>query len=81
VRAHASRAERVGFWIVARAFGSARAFATAQRLGRLAQRPFVRRGWFRRFPPGPLRAWGRSRDLPALPAQTFREWLESRERA
>jgi L-lactate dehydrogenase complex protein LldF len=80
VRAHASRAERVGFWIVARAFGSARAFATAQRLGRLAQRPFVRRGWFRRFPPGPLRAWGRSRDLPALPAQTFREWLESRDR-
>jgi L-lactate dehydrogenase complex protein LldF len=81
VRAHASRAERMAFALVARAFGSARALSAAQRLGRLAQRPFVRRGWFRRFPPGPLRTWGGSRDLPALPAQTFREWLESRDRA
>ena len=38
-------------------------------------------GWIRRFPPGPLRAWGRSRDLPAVPPQTFREWWESDDRA
>ena len=35
----------------------------------------------RRFPPGPLRAWGRSRDLPAVPDATFRGWWRSRERA
>ena len=64
-----------------RIFGSRRSYARAQRLGRRAQRLFVRRGWFRRFPPGPLRAWGRTRDLPAVPDQTFREWWESRERS
>ena len=45
------------------------------------QRPVARNGWITRFPPGPLAAWGRARDLPALPAQTFREWWESRDRA
>ena len=44
------------------------------------QRPVARNGWITRFPPGPLAAWGRARDLPALPAQTFREWWESRDR-
>ena len=36
-------------------------------------------GWVRVFP-GPLAGWGASRDLPAVPAQTFREWWEARER-
>ena len=62
---------------------SARAprYERAQRLARFVQKPLVRDGWIRRFPPGPLRAWGRSRDLPAVPPQTFREWWESRDRA
>ena len=55
-------------------FRSRRRYEWAQRLARLAQRPLVRAGWLRRFPPGPLRAWGRARDLPAIPRQTFREW-------
>ena len=67
-----------------RTFSLSKAFATragyerAQRLGRALQRPVVRDGWMTHFPPGPLAAWGRSRDLPALPPQTFREWWESR---
>jgi L-lactate dehydrogenase complex protein LldF len=73
--------EALGFSLIGRAFRSRRGYARAQRLGRLVQRPFVRRGWFRRFPPGPLRAWGRSRDLPAVPDRTFREWWRSRERS
>ena len=62
---------------------SRRGPATSARSGSAAslQRPVARDGWITRFPPGPLAAWGRARDLPALPAQTFREWWESRERA
>jgi L-lactate dehydrogenase complex protein LldF len=73
-------AEALGFSLVGRAFRSRRGYERAQGLARLVQRPFVRRGWFRRFPPGPLRAWGGSRDLPAVPGQTFREWWRARER-
>ena len=39
----------------------------------------VRAGRVRWFV-GPLRGWGASRELPALPAQTFREWWEQRGR-
>jgi L-lactate dehydrogenase complex protein LldF len=73
--------ERATLGLAGRMFRSSRAYRLAQRLARLAQRPFARNGWIGRFPPGPLRAWGRSRDLPAVPNQTFREWWESRDRA
>jgi L-lactate dehydrogenase complex protein LldF len=72
--------EKVALSLTGRVFRSASAYERAQRLARLVQRPFVRAGWFCRFPPGPLRAWGRSRDFPAMPEQTFREWWRSRER-
>ena len=61
-----------------RAFATRAGYERTQRLGRSLQRPVARDGWITHFPPGPLAAWGRSRDLPALPAQTFREWWESR---
>jgi L-lactate dehydrogenase complex protein LldF len=52
----------------------------AQRLARLALRPFTRKdGWIRRLPSLGAR-WTMSRDLRGLPAQTFREWWESREK-
>jgi L-lactate dehydrogenase complex protein LldF len=73
--------ERATFGLAGRVFRSQRAYALAQRLARLAQRPFAQSGWIKRFPPGPFRAWGRSRDLPAVPKQTFREWWESRDGA
>jgi len=61
--------ERMSMQALARAFASPRRF---ERLLRLA-----RRG--RRVPgidrlPGPLRAWGRVRELPAVPDESFRDW-------
>ena len=73
--------ERASMKLLGRVFRSRARYERAQRLARLLQRPLVRDGWIRRFPPGPLRAWGRSRDLPAVPPQTFREWWESDDRA
>jgi L-lactate dehydrogenase complex protein LldF len=73
--------EKASLRLLARAFRSRGRYERAQRLARRLQRPFVRAGWIRRFPPGPLRSWGRSRDLPAVPSRTFREWWESRDRA
>ena len=64
--------------VIGRAFATRAGYERAQRLGRTLQRPVARDGWITRFPPGPLAAWGRSRDLPALPPETFREWWESR---
>jgi L-lactate dehydrogenase complex protein LldF len=67
-------------WL-ARVLSSRLAYERAQRLARTLQRPVAHDGWITRMPPGPLSAWGRSRDLPAVPPQTFREWWESRDRA
>jgi L-lactate dehydrogenase complex protein LldF len=50
----------------------------AQRLGRIAQRPFIRSsGWIERLP-GMLSGWTRTRDIQPLPQQSFREWFEKR---
>jgi L-lactate dehydrogenase complex protein LldF len=73
VRAKAPIAERAAMGIAARAFGSRRRFALAQRLARLAQRPFVRRGAIRRLP-GPLGAWTRTRDLRPVARRSFLDW-------
>jgi L-lactate dehydrogenase complex protein LldF len=72
-----SPGERGIMGVVGWIFGSRRRFASAQRLARLAQRPFSRRGWIRRLPP-PFSAWTRTRDLKAAPSQTFREWWDAR---
>jgi L-lactate dehydrogenase complex protein LldF len=58
---------------LARVFGTRRRYEAAQRLGRALQRPGVRDGRIRWFV-GPLAGWGSSRELRALPQQTFREW-------
>ena len=54
-------------------------YERAQKLARVVQQPALRDGHLRWFP-GPLGGWGASRDLPGIPAQTFREWWEARER-
>jgi L-lactate dehydrogenase complex protein LldF len=51
----------------------------ARKLGRIAQRPFVDKGVISHLPFG-LDAWTRTRDLPAMPAESFREWWLKREK-
>jgi iron-sulfur cluster protein len=56
-----------------RVFSSRVRYERGQRMARRASRPLVRGGLIPRAP-GPLSGWTASRDLPALPAETFREW-------
>ena len=73
VEAKASATERMLMRSIAWLFGSPRRLATAQRLGRVVQRPFVREGSIRRLP-GPLAKWTRTRDLRPVAAESFRSW-------
>jgi len=63
-------------------FGSERRFKAAQRLGRMAQSPLVRKdkqgeSWIY-WLPGTLGGWTQARDLQPMPKQTFRDWWEKR---
>ncbi len=80
VRAERQGVEGASLRLLGRVFGSRERYERAQRVARRLQRPAVRKGRVRWFV-GPLAGWGSSRELPALPAQTFREWWESRDRA
>ena len=62
-----------------RVFSSSERYERAQGTVRVLQRPALRDGRLRWFP-GPLAGWGRSRTLPGVAPQTFREWWEARER-
>jgi L-lactate dehydrogenase complex protein LldF len=64
------------------AFRSERRFRAAQRLGRIAELPLVRKdgqgeGWIG-WLPGLLGGWTQVRDLQEMPKQTFRDWWEHR---
>ncbi len=70
--------EHVAMRWLARQFATRARYERAQRLGRLAQGPLTRDGvitWL----PGMLKGWTATRDLRALPKQTFREWWQQRE--
>ncbi len=63
-------------------FKSERRFRAAQRMGRMAEAPLVRKdglgeGWIG-WLPGLLGGWTQVRDLQSMPAETFREWWEKR---
>jgi L-lactate dehydrogenase complex protein LldF len=63
-------------------FRSEGRFRAAQRLGRMAETPLVRKdgqgeGWIG-WLPGLLGGWTQVRDLREMPKQTFREWFEKR---
>jgi L-lactate dehydrogenase complex protein LldF len=77
VRAGAPRSERVLMRAAGFVFGSARRLRGAQRLARVAQRPFVRNGVLRRLPP-PLGRWTATRDLKPAASQSFRDWWRGR---
>ena len=56
--------EAASMKLLGRVFRSRARYERAQRLARLLQKPLVRGGWIRRFPPGPLRAWGAAAICP-----------------
>jgi L-lactate dehydrogenase complex protein LldF len=61
-------------------FASAGRFRAAQRLGRMALRPFTGKdGWIHSLP-GMGARWTMTRDLRGLPEQSFRDWWASRPR-
>jgi L-lactate dehydrogenase complex protein LldF len=72
--------ERLGMELMGRIFLSRRRYEAAQKLARLGGRPLARgKENIEVRLPGPLGGWTMSRDLPAPPAQTFREWWKERE--
>jgi L-lactate dehydrogenase complex protein LldF len=50
----------------------------ARKLGRIGQSPFAKNGVISHLPFG-LDAWTATRDLPAIPKESFREWWVKRE--
>ncbi len=71
--------ESIAMKVLSRIFSSRRSFEAAQRLGQLAQWPFVSEGWISHLP-GTLGNWTDMRDLRPLPRQTFRNWWREREK-
>jgi L-lactate dehydrogenase complex protein LldF len=65
-------AERAVMRAAAWAFAEPRRYGAAQRAGRVLQLPLARGGRIRSAPG--LGAWTGSRDLPSVPAQSFRDW-------
>jgi L-lactate dehydrogenase complex protein LldF len=58
-------------------FGSGTALAVTQKIARLAQRPFVKDGAIHKLP-GLLSGWTATRDLRAVPSESFRDWWAKR---
>jgi L-lactate dehydrogenase complex protein LldF len=74
-------AEALAMRTMASIFRSATRFRAAQRLGRIAELPLVRKdgrgqGWIS-WLPGLLGGWTQFRDLQVMPKQTFRDWFEN----
>jgi L-lactate dehydrogenase complex protein LldF len=58
---------------MARVFSDRARYEQAQKLGRVGQWPFARRGKIERLP-GPLSGWTAMRDLKPMPRESFRDW-------
>jgi L-lactate dehydrogenase complex protein LldF len=69
--------ERIAMKAAALALSGPGPLSVAHAIARLGQRPFEHDGRIASLP-GPLRAWTHTRDLPALPAQSFRQWWAGR---
>jgi len=72
-------AEAVAMKAMAAIFRSERRFRAAQRLGRVAETPLVRKDGWIGWLPGLLGGWTQVRDLQEMPKETFRDWWEKRE--
>jgi L-lactate dehydrogenase complex protein LldF len=71
--------ERLAMKAAARAFSKGKKLESAQKLVRIAQKPYVDDGVIGRLP-GMLSNWTRFRDLPQVPAESFRQWWAKRQR-
>jgi L-lactate dehydrogenase complex protein LldF len=72
--------ERLSMKAAAFALSGVGRLKAAQKLGRLAQWPFEKDGHLHHLP-GLLGAWTETRDLPAIPDESFRDWWAKREKA
>jgi L-lactate dehydrogenase complex protein LldF len=70
--------EALAMEALARTFSHRRRYEAAQKAARLGALPLSRDGRIERRLPGPLKGWTAVRDLPAPPAQTFRDWWRQR---
>jgi L-lactate dehydrogenase complex protein LldF len=69
--------ERLAMKTAAFAFSNSTRLSAVQKLARIGQQPFERDGMLRNLP-GMLGAWTATRDLPAIPNESFREWWAKR---
>ncbi len=69
--------ERVGMKMAAWAMADAASLSTARSLGRIAQMPFTNNGSIHSLP-GMMSAWTATRDMPSIPAESFRQWWAKR---
>ncbi len=72
--------ENIAFKTLAKLFSNRTTYEQAQRLGKIGQWPLARAGYID-WLPGMLGGWTATRDMPALPSQTFRDWWEARTQA
>lgn len=72
--------EAIGMRLLSQVFQQPARYEQAQRLARIGQWPFARKGVIEHLPP-PLNVWSTTRDLKAVPKQTFREWWRERQQA
>ena len=68
----------LGMQVAAMALKNGQRLHAAQRLGRIAQAPFVKDSGFIEKLPFMLSGWTQTRDLAPLPAESFREWWAKR---
>jgi L-lactate dehydrogenase complex protein LldF len=69
--------ESLALKMAAYTFGDRTRYEAAQKLARLGQGPLVQNGTISGLP-GPMAGWSVTRDLPAVPEQSFRDWWRSR---
>lgn len=72
--------ENLSFKGLAKLFENPTAYEQAQRLARIGQFPLNHDGYIE-WLPGMLGGWTATRDMPAVPPQSFREWWREREQS
>lgn len=72
-------AERMGMKAAAWAMSDAANLSAARYFGRIGQKAFTNNGIIHHLP-GMMSAWTSTRDLPAIPPESFRQWWAKRAR-